>query len=225
MPKKGMEPIRRTEAINATLECICGVGIDAITLDMVAKTAGFSKGILSYYFKNKHELVIESVRAFFDASTRRSRTMFGGISPRQMLKVVVDLALPVLPRHGDEQRKFNISDNLHEIVLPEGKLDNLMYQIISKVPFDEQYRQIICEVFSQELEGTAEIMSLISSNKAGDSDRSNRIACEFLSVLYGLSFFRMNGFKIGGISDYREIALDYIRTHFADDTAVKQNLE
>jgi len=41
MPKVGMEPIRRAEAINAALECFCEYGIDRTTLDMVAQKAGF----------------------------------------------------------------------------------------------------------------------------------------------------------------------------------------
>ncbi len=50
MPKIGMEPIRKAEAINAALDCFCDYGIDKTTLDMVAQRAGFSKGILAYYF-------------------------------------------------------------------------------------------------------------------------------------------------------------------------------
>ncbi len=61
MPKIGMEPIRRAETINAALECIGEVGIDHITLEMVAEKAGFSKGIVAYYFKTKQQLIVESL--------------------------------------------------------------------------------------------------------------------------------------------------------------------
>lgn len=66
MPKLGMAPLRRSQIINSTLECICLAGTEKMSLDMVAKEAECSKGVISYYFKSKDNLVLEAFRAFLD---------------------------------------------------------------------------------------------------------------------------------------------------------------
>jgi AcrR family transcriptional regulator len=64
MPKLGMEPQRRADVINATLTCISIHGIDGMTLDKVAKYADCSKGVVTYYYKNKDNLTIEAFKSF-----------------------------------------------------------------------------------------------------------------------------------------------------------------
>lgn len=64
MPKLGMEPTRRAEVINATLTCISIYGMDGMTLDKVAELADCSKGVVTYYFKNKDNLTIEAFKSF-----------------------------------------------------------------------------------------------------------------------------------------------------------------
>ncbi len=112
MPKVGMEPIRKNQVINATLECISessfestpknpklpsdvipakagiqskhtlldpcfrrgddfwtfrsGLSVEGLTFESVAKKAGVSKGVVSYYFKGKEDLILQSFRAFLD---------------------------------------------------------------------------------------------------------------------------------------------------------------
>ena len=53
MPKVGMQPIRRRQLINATLEAINEVGMHDATIAQIARRAGVSTGIISHYFKDK----------------------------------------------------------------------------------------------------------------------------------------------------------------------------
>lgn len=53
MPKVGMEPIRRKQLIDATLESIGEVGFSATTVQSIARRAGVSAGIIAHYFGNK----------------------------------------------------------------------------------------------------------------------------------------------------------------------------
>ena len=53
MPKVGMQPIRRRQLINATLEAINEVGMHDATIAQIARRAGVSTGIISHYFKFK----------------------------------------------------------------------------------------------------------------------------------------------------------------------------
>lgn len=53
MPKVGMQPIRRRQLIDATLEAINEVGMHDATIAQIARRAGVSTGIISHYFKDK----------------------------------------------------------------------------------------------------------------------------------------------------------------------------
>lgn len=58
MPHRGdLATERKLQIINSTLECITELGFNNLSMQDVAKKAGLSKGIIHYYFKNKHELM------------------------------------------------------------------------------------------------------------------------------------------------------------------------
>ena len=66
--------IRRQELTSAALRCIAARGYDLVTLDDVAKEAGFSQGIALYYFKNREALLASAIESIWDnlmAITRR----------------------------------------------------------------------------------------------------------------------------------------------------------
>ncbi|MFT7703502.1 UNVERIFIED_CONTAM: TetR family transcriptional regulator, partial [Salmonella enterica subsp. enterica serovar Typhimurium] len=52
MPKLGMQPIRRRQLIDATLDAINEVGMHDATIAQIARRAGVSTGIISHYFKD-----------------------------------------------------------------------------------------------------------------------------------------------------------------------------
>lgn len=62
MPKMGMQPIRRRQLINATLEAINEVGMHDATIAQIARRAGVSTGIISHYFKDKNGLLEATMR-------------------------------------------------------------------------------------------------------------------------------------------------------------------
>ena len=59
---KGMSKDEKLELILRTsLSCLATYGYSQTTLDIIAEKVGVSKGTLSYYFKNKEELIAEVV--------------------------------------------------------------------------------------------------------------------------------------------------------------------
>lgn len=66
MPKKGMEPIRRMQLIEATIEVVAEVGLQAATINLISSKAGLSSGIISHYFGGKQGLIEASVRHLLD---------------------------------------------------------------------------------------------------------------------------------------------------------------
>ena len=48
MPKVGMQPIRRSQLIHATLEAVDQVGMGDASIALIARLAGVSNGIISH---------------------------------------------------------------------------------------------------------------------------------------------------------------------------------
>ena len=57
MPKVGMQPIRRSQLIAATLEAVDEVGMGDASIAFIARKAGVSNGIISHYFQDKNGLL------------------------------------------------------------------------------------------------------------------------------------------------------------------------
>ena len=71
MPKIGMEPIRRAQVIRAVIESIAEQGLEALTMDAVAKKADVSKGVVNYYFAGKRDLLLQSFHAFLESYNQK----------------------------------------------------------------------------------------------------------------------------------------------------------
>lgn len=211
MPKIGMEPIRRAEAINAALECICEYGIDKMTMEAVASKAGFSKGITAYYFKSKSQLIEESFEAFLAAyRLKLEGNITEDMNAIKMIEMLIDTSLP--PLREDDYEDVNVSElyGKDKISLPEKKVSKLFINFISKSVTDERLWQIFKEAFMKDMEGTTHMISF-AMNELGVKDQdANHIAYGLLAMLYGLSFFRSAQILPEGKADNREIAFEYI---------------
>ncbi|WP_372760600.1 transcriptional regulator BetI [Pseudoalteromonas sp.] len=57
-----MEPVRRQQLIDATIESVAERGLQATTISSISKNAGLSSGIISHYFGGKQGLIEATVR-------------------------------------------------------------------------------------------------------------------------------------------------------------------
>lgn len=93
MPKVGMEPIRRQQLINATMNAIDEVGLADATIVRIARRAGVSAGIISHYFGGKDGLLEATMRQILtdlgNAVGSRRRTLGDG-SPRAFIGAVIE---------------------------------------------------------------------------------------------------------------------------------------
>jgi TetR/AcrR family transcriptional repressor of bet genes len=60
--KKRIEEIRRIELIEAAYRIFIKDGLKGLTTTRICQEAGMSQGILTYYFKDKDEVLFEMVR-------------------------------------------------------------------------------------------------------------------------------------------------------------------
>lgn len=211
MPKIGMEPIRKAEAINAALECFCEYGIDKTTLDMVAQEAGFSKGIVAYYFKTKRRLVLECLKAFMSSyQLKIGSSIDKEMSAAQMVKVVVDVSLPPLNEENHDKINVSVLDGVEKIRLPEKKIASLFSQFLSKSANDDEIKTILKEIYTKDVEGMTELVAYAKKACRSEKLDERETAYALLALIYGLSIFRIIGFMPSGETDNRDVAFHYI---------------
>lgn len=93
MPKVGMQPIRRSQLIAATLEAVDQVGMADASIAYIARLAGVSNGIISHYFNDKNGLLEATMRHLMQALSKavgERRRALRDDSPRAHLKAMID---------------------------------------------------------------------------------------------------------------------------------------
>lgn len=92
MPKLGMEPIRRRQLIQATMQAIDEVGLADTTIVRIARRAGVSAGIISHYFGGKDGLLEATMRQILGdlGNAVASRRAMAGDSPQEHLRAIID---------------------------------------------------------------------------------------------------------------------------------------
>ncbi|MGH8355470.1 MAG: transcriptional regulator BetI [Pseudomonas sp.] len=93
MPKIGMQPIRRSQLIHATLEAVDQVGMGDASIALIARLAGVSNGIISHYFQDKNGLLEATMRHLMAAlrqAVRERRRTLGDGHPRAHIAAIIE---------------------------------------------------------------------------------------------------------------------------------------
>ena len=90
-----LEQRRREQIISTTRELLTQGSFASVTLAAVAESAGVSKGLLTYYFGSKDQLIVETIRAYH---AEQAALLLGLVAlpmpPMAKLKLLVDAAIP-----------------------------------------------------------------------------------------------------------------------------------
>jgi len=90
MPKLGMEPIRRSALLEATIHEIGARGTLDVTVSQIAKRAGMSSGLAHHYFGSKEQIFAAAMRhilSLYGAEVRGALSM--AKSPRDRVEAVI----------------------------------------------------------------------------------------------------------------------------------------
>jgi TetR/AcrR family transcriptional repressor of bet genes len=93
MPKVGMQPIRRSQLIAATLEALDQVGMGDASIAYIARIAGVSNGIISHYFRDKNGLLDATMRHLMKAlsdGVRERRASIPEDQTREHLRAIIE---------------------------------------------------------------------------------------------------------------------------------------
>ncbi|WP_103107191.1 TetR/AcrR family transcriptional regulator [Brevibacillus reuszeri] len=211
MPKLGMEPVRRAEVINATLTCISAHGMDGMTLDKVAEYAGCSKGVVTYYFKNKDNLTIEAFKSFLAYYGQKiGAEIANTMTAREMMDVVLKHILPA--KSDDSDRKINVSqlDGIENMFIPYEDQGRLFVQFFSKAALDRNLQEVASKSYTADLQGIAKIFDYGSRTGQMSVEDSSNAAYGLLAMVIGLSFFRVANIAPINGEDNRVICEEYV---------------
>ncbi|TVX92397.1 TetR/AcrR family transcriptional regulator [Paenibacillus agilis] len=212
MPKLGMEPKRRADVINATLTCISLHGIDGMTLDKVAEYADCSKGVVTYYFKNKDNLTIEAFKAFMAYYGLKIQSEIEAtMTPMEMMDVTLKHILP--PYRDDADKKINVSqlDGIEKMYIPYDASGKLFLQFFSKATLDPNLQEVVSKSYLADLHGIAKIFDYGNMTGRMSVEDSPSAAYGLLAMVVGLSFFRVTNIPPVNGEDNRYICEDYVK--------------
>ncbi len=216
MPKVGMEPIRKNQVINATLECISESGFEKLTLETVAKKAGISKGVVSYYFKGKEDLILQSFRAFLDNYNQKAVEAFGKeTSCLKLLETMIDIVVfpKTVPREpegmeGDSQHQEN---NETSITLAEDQHFNILIHFYSRMKQNDKLQEIYQEVYQQYLDGVIETLKHGIEKKEFKVVNLLPTAYAIMALIDGITLYEALGFKPLGRSEIKKAYKAHIK--------------
>jgi len=178
---------------------------------LVAQRAGFSKGIVAYYFKTKRQLTLECLKAFMSPyKLKIGSTITNDMTPVEMVRVVVDISLPPLNEENDDKINVSTLDGVDKISLPEKKIANLFGQFLSKSANDDEIKSILKELYTSDIEGITLLIQYAKQAHRAEKVDEKETAYALLALIYGLSIFRIIGFMPPGETDNREVAYHYI---------------
>ncbi len=91
MPKVGMQPIRRVQLIEATLQSVHRYGLSDTTVARIGDIAGVSTGIIAHYFGGKNELIEATMREILKTLGRDVREQLRvATTPRQRIEAIIN---------------------------------------------------------------------------------------------------------------------------------------
>lgn len=90
MPKIGMEPLRRSSLVEATIQEVGRVGSLDVTVSQIAKRAGVSSALAHHYFGSKDQILMSALRHILSLyATDVRRELACAHSPMERLEAII----------------------------------------------------------------------------------------------------------------------------------------
>lgn len=217
MPKVGMEHIRKNQVINATLECISESGFERLTLESVAKKAGISKGVVSYYFKGKEDLILQSFRAFLDHYNKKvGEALSNEASALKMLEATIDIVVfpkttPLEPECLESDPECQDKDQT-TITLPEDQYFSLLIHFYSRMKQNKKLQEVYQEMYQQYLDGVIAILEYGIEKKEFKFVNILPTAYAIMAQMDGIILYEALGFRPLGKREVKKAYQVYIQS-------------
>ncbi|MFS0828969.1 transcriptional regulator BetI [Pseudomonas phoenicis] len=190
MPKVGMQPIRRQQLIDATLQAVDQVGLGDASIALIARLAGVSNGIISHYFRDKNGLIAATMRHIMNMLNEgviARRQALTDTRPRAQLQVIIEGNFDASQVTGPAMKTWLAfwassmhQPSLHRLqrINDHRLYSNLCYQFRRALPADQARsaaRGLAALIDGLWLRGAL-------SGDAFDTDQAVRIAYEYMDL-------------------------------------------
>lgn len=195
MPKVGMQPVRRQQLIDATIESVAELGLRATTINSISKKAGLSSGIISHYFGGKQGLIEATVRYLL---SNLKQVLLDGLkadtTPEQRLILIVEANFARLQQQSNATKTWLSfwAQSMHDVELH--RLQNVnSKRLCSNLAFsfkafmNKEDARVASELSAAMIDGLW-LRAVLSK-----SDKDEFEHCERLAKSYVLSLIKQYG--------------------------------
>lgn len=198
MPKIGMAPFRRSQVINAVFAQVAENGLEDLTLERIATRAGVSKGVVSYYFKNKKQLLLDSFRAFLESYNQEIVShLQEDMTARDMARVIIQATLRPSPDRPPSQDRAGPASPSPALEPAPARDDypKVLFHFFQKAILDKEFRDITVELFASYFEGTTRMIEYGMERGEFAPQNAAEAAYGLLVMLDGILLHRAIGFR------------------------------
>lgn len=182
MSKKPMSKVRKRQIIKAVLEYISNKGIDNLTLESVAQQANISKGIITYYFKSKKNLILESYSCFLNSYDEYIKL---NIKEDYNASDIMNMMFEVM-----------FSDiKINDLNLGKSQKIRIIMQLFNKSMFDDDFKKLILDYYNQYFGYFKMIFNYGIENKEFDNIDVDYVSYILMSSMDGLLLYNVFDFK------------------------------
>ncbi|MFC3608522.1 transcriptional regulator BetI [Stutzerimonas tarimensis] len=188
MPKVGMQPVRRSQLINATMEAVDQVGMGDASIALIARLAGVSNGIISHYFQDKNGLLEATMRHLLKAlhqAIQARRQALPDDSPRAHLQAIIEGNFDDSQINGPAMKTWLAfwASSMHQPALR--RLQRVNDQRLYSNLCHQFRRQLPAQQARQAARGLAALIDGLwlraaLSGDDFDTDQALRLACDYL---------------------------------------------
>jgi AcrR family transcriptional regulator len=200
-PKVGQEKMRRSQVINAALECLAEKGFEELTLDIVAEKAGVSKGVLMYYFDSKKDLMLQAFRAFLEYYNEVVESV---ITPKMTGQEMLDLMKVFMfeeePGRGKSIRKDQSvtarnKTSASGIRIERGMMPRLFVHFYSKTLTDTDFQKVLNDVYRKYYKGMKMILRYGWLKREFRKVDTAKVSYGLMALADGMILYRVLGFQ------------------------------
>jgi len=101
-----LRSLRRTQIIGAARAIVAREGLEALTIAALEKQLGYSRGVITYHFKNKDEIVEELLASTIDEIDRGTRAEVAAAGKSERVGAVIRAVVRGFVGHPEAVRIF-----------------------------------------------------------------------------------------------------------------------
>ncbi len=188
MPKTGVKEKQVEKIIIATLVCATQDSLEKITLESIARQAEVSKGIISYYFESKQDLLLNAFRFLLDSYSQALQDAYQQApSMKELLYSMSDMLL-------NETAPAILQG------LPQDAFRKLCIQFYRMISTNEHFRMMAGAVYQEYLQMVRDVIREGINRKEFRDIPDELVSYSILAQLDGLMLYAMMGFSPSGMS-------------------------